>query len=69
MDILAFKAVLIWDTLTFGVYKAYGYFDSGFNIKPTGTAFFSPSLGNIQSGPQKKDQHKLACNCHYACCT
>lgn len=53
MDILAFKAVLIWDTLTFGVYKAYGYFDSGFNIKPTGTAFFSPSLGNIQSGPQK----------------
>lgn len=32
VDILAFKAVLIWDTLTFSVYKAYGYFDSGFNI-------------------------------------
>lgn len=59
MDILAFKAVLIWDTLTFSVYKAYGYFDSGFNIKPTGTAFFSPSLGNIQSGPQKKTNTSL----------
>lgn len=52
MDILAFKAVLIWDTLTFGVYKAYGYFDSSFNIKPTGTAFF-------QSGPQKKTNTSL----------
>lgn len=61
MDILAFKAVLIWNTLELLVYTKLMaiLILHGFNIKPTGTAFFSPSLGNIQSGPQKKTNTSL----------
>lgn len=47
VDILVFKVVFIWDILIFGVYKVYGYFDFGFNIKLIGIVFFSLFLGNI----------------------
>lgn len=47
VDILVFKVVFIWDILIFSVYKVYGYFDFGFNIKLIGIVFFSSFLGNI----------------------